>query len=199
MADKVLDKHVRKSLHEYLRKASGEASKPDAVLIDELVVQRKNGRVDVAVVNAHLHCYEIKSDADTLTRLQRQVRVYGKVFDYLNVVVTDKHLALARAAVPSFWGIHVWFPKSVLFNRPDEVLLVQNPELNPEVDAASLTQLLWKPTALELLRTQNAEKGWLTKPKWAVWRRVQDVCTVQQIHDAVCVQYKTHRRLERAS
>ncbi len=193
MAEKVLDKHVRTNLHEYLLK--GEAGKPDAVIIDELVLQRKDGRADVAVVNDYLHCYEIKSDADKLSRLKRQVRVYGKVFDYLSVVVTEKHLALATKAVPKFWGVYCWFPKSPIFERAAEVCVVREPTPNLEVQVAALSQLLWKDSALELLKEVGITRGWLTKPKWKVWKHVQENCTQAQIHAAVITQLKTHRRL----
>lgn len=192
MVEKVLDKHIRESLHTYLR--NDIASAPGSVVIDELVLQQKDGRADVAVVNDHFHCYEIKSDADTLERLKRQVKVYGKVFDYLSVVVTEKHFDKAAKALPKHWGTHIWFPKEVFVSAP-KVVEMRAPTLNPGVQISSLTQLLWRDSALALLREVGAAKGVTTRPKWFLWKHIQETCTHPQVHHAVMRQYKTHRRL----
>lgn len=191
MAEKVLDKHIRESLHDYLRNDVAKA--PGAVVIDELVLQGKDGRADVAVVNDSFHCYEIKSDADTLDRLKRQIRVYGKVFDYLSVVVTEKHFDKAVKALPAYWGTYIWYPKEVFVSAP-KVVEMRAPTLNQLSDKTSLTQLLWRDTALTLLREVGAEKGVTSKPKWFLWKHIQNTCTYPQVHKAVMDQYKTHRR-----
>src|ERR1041385_6728535 len=95
----ILDKHMRVSLHDFLRKTLMQ--EPGSMLIDELSfsVGRKEGRIDVCVVNSHLHCFEIKSDGDMngLQRLSRiQIRLYGQIMDYLSVVITPKYLASVR-------------------------------------------------------------------------------------------------------
>lgn len=193
MPEKNLDKHVRESLHVYLRK--GIASEPGAVVVDELVLHRKDGRADVAVVSDHLHCYEIKSDSDKLDRLKRQVRVYGKVFDYLSVVTTEKHFDHALKALPAYWGAFIWYP-SAATGGSATVLQLRRPSLNEGTHLPSLTQLLWKDTAMRLLKDADAAKGLSARPKWFLWSRVQEVCTQPQIHQAVVQQLKNHRRTE---
>lgn len=194
MPEKNLDKHVRESLHVYLKKELA----PDAAVIDELVLHRKDGRADVVVVSDTLHCYEIKSDSDRLDRLKRQVRVYGKVFDYLSVVTTEKHFDHALKAVPAYWGAFIWYP-SELIGGAATVLQMRRPTLNVATHLPSLTQLLWKGTALRLLQEVDTIKGLSARPKWFIWARVQEVCTQAQIHQAVVHQLKNHRRTESAA
>ncbi len=187
MAVKNLDRHVRVHLHAYLQ--SEVVKTPDAVVIDELTLQRKIGRVDVAVVDSHLRGYEIKSEADKLDRLARQTVIYGQVLDYLSVVVDDRHLHQAIAAVPKFWGVYVWFPDS-------GVGLIREPKKNTRVEKVALTQLLWRDSAIALLKEHNADKGASSQAKWRLWPRVAEACELEAIHAAVLHQFKTHRRLE---
>lgn len=187
MAVRKLDRDVRIHLHEYLKREVAAA--PDAVIIDELTLQRKDGRIDVAVASKHLHGYEIKSEADKLDRLKRQVRVYSKVFDYLSVVVDDRHLADVVHKIPEYWGVYVWFPDR-------GVGIIRVPQLNADVKKTALTQLLWKENALQMLRDVGSSKGTSNMPKWRLWSKVEEACTHAAIHTAVLNQMKNHRRLE---
>jgi hypothetical protein len=41
--------------------------------------------------------------------------------------------------------------------------------LNPQVDAFSLVQLLWKDEIVELFRMNGIERGIISKPKYVLW------------------------------
>lgn len=53
----------------------------NTVFIEELGICCGQGRIDLAVVNSLFHGYEIKSDRDSLRRLDNQVELYSKVLD----------------------------------------------------------------------------------------------------------------------
>ena len=59
----------------------------------------------VMVTEDALFGIEIKSDADTYTRLSRQVKDYNKFFDYNYVVVGTSHAHHIEEHVPDTWGI----------------------------------------------------------------------------------------------
>ena len=40
---------------------------------------------NIAVINGHLHGYEIKSERDSLRRFHRQERIYSQVLDFVTV------------------------------------------------------------------------------------------------------------------
>jgi len=48
---------------------------------------------------------EIKSDADTYVRLERQVKDYNLFFDYNYVVVGSTHAKHVNEHIPDSWGI----------------------------------------------------------------------------------------------
>lgn len=62
----------------------------DTVLISEMVVARYARRADLAVANGHMHAFEIKSELDTLTRLDGQMEAYSAQFDKVTLVVATK-------------------------------------------------------------------------------------------------------------
>lgn len=84
----------------------------DAVLINEMVTDNWSRRADIAVANGKLHAFEIKSDFDTLKRLDGQITTYLNQFDKVTVVTTSKHTS------------------SVLKGMPDEVEVLEVSYLN---------------------------------------------------------------------
>ncbi|ELI5735544.1 sce7726 family protein [Vibrio fluvialis] len=73
----------------------------DAVLINELPVDGFNRRADLVVANGKLHAFEIKSDADSLVRLQGQIDTYLRFFDKVTLVCSKKFTAKAIEILPS--------------------------------------------------------------------------------------------------
>lgn len=183
----ILDRHVREALHTYLRNTI-VATHPTTMLIDEyaFAAGKEEGRADVVAVNSHLYCYEIKSDQDSLSRLKRQIRIYGKAMDYLSVVTTEKHYAGAKRALPKSWGIYV-FADGVV--EPERF-----PTMNDKVEARVVAGLLWKETALQLLRQHGAERGFAKKAKHHMHDHLATILDAGALRDAVCQQLKHHRR-----
>ena len=75
---------------------------------DSLVINEfgcAGSRVDVAVINGRLHGYEIKSDCDTLLRLESQVPAFSAVFDRITIVVGSRHVDNLSGCVPPWWGV----------------------------------------------------------------------------------------------
>lgn len=72
----------------------------DAVLINEMVVGDYQRRVDFAVANGCLHAYEIKSDADNLSRIEGQVGTYLEYFDKVTVVTGRKYALQVLSKTP---------------------------------------------------------------------------------------------------
>lgn len=181
MSKLLVDKDVRGPLHEHLR------TRMKGMFIHEMAfpVGHEEGRADVVVVNSHLHCFEIKSDADSLARLPRQVRLYGKVMNYLSMVVTSKHVADVTKGVPSYWGIY-------LYNGGIEEL--RSPALNPDICTKSLAGVLWKDSALQLLAEEGYYRGLSRKSKGVLHARILEVSTHERIHGAVLRQFRSHRR-----
>lgn len=125
-------------------------------------------RVDVAVVNGHLHGFEIKSERDTLTRLRTQVEIYDRVLDYATVVSSPRHLENVERIVPKRWGLMEAVP------LPDGEIALRRRRrgtLNHEQDPLSVAQLLWREEAAGVL-VARGETVHRRETRWQLWARL---------------------------
>lgn len=80
---------------------------PEDLVINEFTYGNFSRRVDLAFIkNNEIYGIEIKSEFDTLNRLDGQVKEYLKVFDKVIVVVATKHLEHAAAILPE--SVALW-------------------------------------------------------------------------------------------
>ncbi len=84
------------------RKLIGEQD----VAISEIPINNYSRRVDLVVVNGKLHAFEIKTEADSLVRLQGQVSSYLRFFDKVTVVCAERHEEKVLASTPR--EVEVW-------------------------------------------------------------------------------------------
>lgn len=64
-------------------------------------------KADLVILNGTAAVYEIKSERDSLSRLQKQVAAYSKVFAKVNVIASENHISSIEASVPDYVGIHI--------------------------------------------------------------------------------------------
>lgn len=130
-------------------------------IVEEMGVWSGSVRIDVAVINGSLSGYELKSDRDTLERLPFQRDLYGRVFDFVHLIVGTRHAKEAVALVPEWWGIHVaTMCNGVVELHPD---LNHVAKRNPSPEPYLVAQLLWKDEALRVLEAFDLAKGWRSK------------------------------------
>ena len=117
-------------------------------MVDELGLQHGKCRADIAVINGHLIGYEIKSDVDSLRRLNDQIESYNAVFDRLSAIVAERHLSEAVAMLPECWGVI-----SVLESQRGAIHFetIRRSKQNTNVDDYAIAQLLWRNEAQEIL------------------------------------------------
>ncbi len=140
------DAQIRESFHRKRLRRYHED--PDTLVVDELGLKHGRCRADITVINGHLIGYEIKSDVDSLRRLDEQIKNYSDVFDRATLVVGENHLPKAQKLIPEWWGIICATEgrrESVHFET------VSTAKINPSVDDFSVAQLLWRNEAQEVL------------------------------------------------
>jgi hypothetical protein len=143
----------------------------DTLVMDEVGLRHGAARIDVLVVNGYLHGYELKSDSDTLRRLDNQIRVYCSVLDRVTMVVGEKHLDEVETAVPAWWGIKVARQgRRGGMSFPE----VRRSRMNPALDAVAVAKLLWRDEALALLAEMGCDAGVRSKPRKVVYKRLSD-------------------------
>lgn len=184
------DAEIRPALRNWLlaRAARGGGD----VVLEELGLLRGCVRVDLVLVSRILHGFEIKSDRDSLGRLENQAEVYGKVLDRATLVVGGRHLAKAMSIIPSWWGvIRVEASESGLDFKTQ-----RRGHMNPYRDPRSLAELLWLEDALSLLAERDLARGARGKTRAAVWDRLCAHLGVEEIAAAVCSQLKARSRTQ---
>ena len=94
-----LDKDIREPLFAFFDEKYGKVR-----FFEEKVIA--SSRADIMMVTDDaITGLEIKSDADSYTRLKSQVRNYDKFFDYNYVVVGTSHLKHIEEHIPKYWGV----------------------------------------------------------------------------------------------
>lgn len=138
------DKDIRKALIESIKKKNNNHN---FRIIEEMNVCDGKSRIDVAVANGHLCGYEIKSDVDTLDRLQFQTTSYNKTFDRITIVIGSKFSDKILDYIPDFWGVCVAKQNK---NRI-KLCYIRKAKYNTNVDSFSLLNLLWKNELFDML------------------------------------------------
>lgn len=167
------DADVRPALRSRLLEEHTE----DTLLIEELGLCRGQVRLDLAVVNGRLHGYEIKSDRDTLRRLDRQLEIYNRVLDHATLVVGERHVERAIELLPRWWGL---LRIDAAPSGPRFTTLRQS-RRNPRRHGRTLVELLWRDEALALLERRGLDRGVRSKPRFAVWDRLCEHFGVDEI------------------
>src|SRR5438874_3936708 len=127
---------------------------PDTLVIEELGLDHGSCRADIAVVNWQLIGVEIKSDKDSLLRLEKQALLYDAVFDSIFVVVGSRHESIIEDYLPSHWGIII-----ARIQDTDTICLTKRRDsiVNHETSPFAVAQLLWRNEALALLKTAKPQ------------------------------------------
>lgn len=151
-------------------------------IVPELGLWHGASRIDIAVVNGILHGFEIKSDRDTLSRLDVQMPAYNSVFDKVTLVVGRTHMVQAFQTIPSWWGL-----ETVGVDGDDRVIFneIREPNSNPSQDVISIVRLLWRNEALDLLERIGKADGVRSKPRDVVYQRLITALDIQVIKEHV--------------
>ncbi len=179
------DVEVRPILRQHI--LTENTSEVETTVLEELGLCRGQSRVDLVAVNGIMHGFEIKSDRDSLRRLQNQVGFYSGVFDCATVVVGKHHLTKTIDIVPSWWGV------LLILASPSgpRIEIMRRGKNNPKRDPRSLVELLWRDEAIALLDQRDASRGIRSKPRSVIWDRVCEHFDVDEIAAEVRARLKT--------
>lgn len=144
--------------------------------LEELRINGGEIRADL-VDASEMHCYEIKSDGDTLIRLIRQGAQYSKIFDKVTIVTADCHLEKVIETVPSWWGILL-----VKKNRGDLLKQIRVAKSNKRnLSAEDLATLFNKDEALDLLDKISTSKGWKSKSLYKIQEHIAKTLPLEDL------------------
>jgi len=148
------DKDIREPLCDFL----DELHYPNRVL-EEKDIGRS--RADMMMITKEaVFGIEIKSDADTYTRLSRQIPDYDAYFDYNYIVVGTSHAGSVSDKVPEHWGI---ITVEVEETQIDFYQL-RKPQPNRNWKWESKLRLLWRPEMAKIQeKTDMPKYAYLSK------------------------------------
>lgn len=146
------DKDIREPLFEFLEEHYGKVR-----MLEEQVMGQSRADI-VMVVPKALYGIEIKSDADTYARLERQIKDYNRYYDYNIVVVGTSHAAHIREHVPEWWGIITVEQDG----EKTDFYLMREAGQNPKMDWNRKIEILWRP---ELAHIQELNQMYAYKQK----------------------------------
>jgi hypothetical protein len=153
----------------------------DTKVIDEMGMNLGNSIIDIAVINGSMMGYEIKSDVDTLRRLEGQISDYNKVFDFLNIVTSKKFAPTIKNHIPKWWGI------IEVEEKDNQIKIYQRRKAKPNknVSPYSLLQLLWKDELVDMIDRYGLNRSLKNKPKKVVWAYLSEVLNIEIIKNDV--------------
>lgn len=157
------DKDIREPLFDFLELKYGK---------NRIFEEKRMGgsRADVVMVLPDkVVGLEIKSDADTYTRLEGQVADYDLYFDMNYVVVGTSHAAHIEEHVPDYWGI---ITVEIEDGKVDFYIL-KEPMKNPNSCVINKIRLLWRPE-LSHIQELNGLHKYNDKSKDYVRRYIVD-------------------------
>ena len=143
------DPHIREILRQTLLQPY--INDRDSKVVEEMKLPLAKARIDMAVINGHLHAYEIKSASDNLLRLGGQIDGYQKIFDYVTVVIENKHYGKVYEYLPTWVGLCICSDTG----GEGRITYIREPSLNKSQSPFHLAQLLWHDELVELLIDQN--------------------------------------------
>lgn len=166
---RLTDGAIRKAIHAEIIPVLIDDS--NCRIIDEMSVCSGEARIDIAVINGHLHGFEIKSEVDTLERLPGQAFAYSRIFDTVTIICGENHVEKAIREIPDWWGVY----SAKLHSGNVQLTQIRSHRLNDSIDKYSLAQLLWKSELLSILNEAGIKKGISNKPCRELWSIVSDI------------------------
>lgn len=176
---RIRDRDIRKALMAWVE--AEHRGDSNTMVVPEMGLDAGSARLDLAVINGTLHGYEIKSAADTLTRLPAQSVAYSRACDWVTIVTSPNHLDGVREMVPTWWGILTAVAHAGTVMLDEERVGMHN----PAVDAYAVAQLLWRNEALELLEVHGIATGLRSKPRKQLWQALAECLPIDVLGEHV--------------
>ncbi len=154
------DASIRRAVHSKLLRR--QHSDPKTLIVEELGLEHGTSRVDLAAINGLIEGYEIKSDADDLSRLPHQIEIYSRVLDKLTVVSGDRLASGCESALPHWCGL---VRCGVGPRGGKNFETIRPARRNAEVKSLSVVMLLWRNEAVEVLRQLGSSPEMLRKSR----------------------------------
>ena len=160
------------------------------LIINEMVINNRERRADFVLINNSLNVYEIKSDLDSLKRLEGQVECYLERFDKVTLVVTERHLTKALDA-PS--NVAIW---KVFENKAGAVKFkeIRRGVKEDKKNISVLCDFLTKKELQKLMSQICPEKFKRSFTKSELFNAMPKCCSVKIKKEVVSILREKHKK-----
>ena len=174
------DKEIRQNFHKKILRR--QHAHKNTLVIDELGLNHGKCRADIAVVNGYLAGYEIKSNKDSLHRLEEQVKSYNAVFDKISIIVGDRYIDSIQNYIPKCWGIII----SVRGKRGAVNFdTTRKARTNKNINPLAMARLLWRNEAAEILMQKQMSPKILRQPRAILYECLVDILNICELRKNV--------------
>lgn len=149
------------------------------MLLEEVEIHGGQSRADVVDVG-QFHCYEIKSDGDSLSRLMSQGARYAHTFDRVTLVSAPRHIDKALEILPAWWGVMV-----VPEEEGGRFRSIRHARINRDLEPEMLASLLKREECLDLLQRRGQLVGWKSKSLYLIQRHIAEVLPLPELKSEV--------------
>lgn len=151
---KLKDEQMRSILFEYYEEKGKRLR-----FFEEFRLGRKTRADALLVTETEMIGFEFKSDKDTLTRLEHQIRDYERFCDRNYLVTGQKYKEKAPEEIPEHWGIYV------VYLDDEEILQLEcirkAKANNKRMRLHNQLRLLWRSELIPIIKKHNL--GGVTK------------------------------------
>lgn len=149
---------------------------PNTIVVSEMGLSEGKSIIDVALINGVMCGYEIKSDVDTLYRLEKQIETYQLFFQRLTIVTTKTHLVKVRVNFPKWIGI-------ILASEENGVVYlkeIRKPKHNSRTNNRQISTLIWRDEAKVMLKNRGIT-GISSSPRSALWDILSELHSQEEL------------------
>lgn len=141
-------------------------------------------RADAIMVSDEITGFEIKSDKDSLERLEKQIKNYNRFCDKVYLVVGNKFLEKAETMLPQFWGMYLVYADDEGTIR---IEMIREAQQNPRIRLKTQMKLLWRNELTQIVRKYRM--GGVTKRnKRQLVELIMEKLPKEQVRQELCGQ-----------
>ncbi|WMO14883.1 sce7726 family protein [Pseudoalteromonas piscicida] len=159
----------------------GRHSINTAAMLSEFRVA--NSKADAVILNGTIHIYEIKTELDSLERLDQQIEDYLKFAEFVSVVADGKHIPKLEGYLPEYIGLIEFTNKDTLRVHRKAISNVTN------LDLAVIFDSLRKDEYVSII---NAYYDYVPKvPNTLIYKECKVLFLAMPLHAAYSLVLKT--------
>lgn len=134
---------IKLSLIQYLLRTD----KYNSIIATEVPINQTQNIVDVLQISTNVSsAFEIKSDKDNFSRLDKQIQSYSSVFNYVSVVISENNYKAVLPLIPKKIGIMLVKESGIIVKRkPSEI---------KKLSKDALAKIIWKNNLLKIMSSK---------------------------------------------